>query len=196
MFLDSPPLALLIWHSWSLSTRRPFRPASQPSETPHAAMHPARGSRTPRPIPTFDHVSASGIKNCLNRLKCRKFWNLRRPSGSRPSGLRRLRDGAPAPGRQPEILGFFRGHIGIAVELLFNGLDRLAGMLGVNLVQPALQLDDFLCMAGDVGGLAVKGRRRLVDHDAGIGQGRSARPSCPRRAAARPPRRPGRCRSV
>src|SRR5690606_21757010 len=57
---------------------------------------------------------------------------------------------------QAKVLRLIRAHEMVAVE---RALDRVivpAGMLDVNLVEPALQLDDVLGMALDVGRLTLE----------------------------------------
>ena len=49
-------------------------------------------------------------------------------------------------------------------------LDRLAGVLGQDLVQALAQVQDFLGVDLDVRGLALEAAHRLVDHDARVGQ--------------------------
>jgi len=45
-------------------------------------------------VPTFDHVSGGGIKNCLIQAKCREFQELssffRFQTGDSPSGRRAI----------------------------------------------------------------------------------------------------------
>src|SRR6266404_5760336 len=68
-------------------------------------------------------------------------------------------------------LGFLGGHEAVAVEHAFDGLERLAGVLGVELVQALLGLDDVLGVPLDVRGLAGEAARGLVHHDPGVRQG-------------------------
>ncbi len=62
----------------------------------------------------------------------------------------------------PNVLGLVRGHEIVAVERAFDRFVVLTGVLDVDLVQPALHLDDVLGVALDVGGLALEAARRLV----------------------------------
>ncbi|EKF42791.1 prolipoprotein diacylglyceryltransferase [Nitratireductor indicus C115] len=71
---------------------------------------------------------------------------------------------------QTEIECFVSGHEVIAVERVLDGFVLLARVLDIDLVQPALQLDDILGMALDVGGLTLEAARRLMNHDARIGR--------------------------
>ena len=133
------------------------------------ALHDPRQPQISAPAESFDHDSRRADQELFK-------------SGSSPTelpiraslDLRPFRDRSGRRARtwstRSEGLGLLGRHICIPVQRLFNRLDRLAGVLGVDLVQPALQLDDFLGMAGDVGGLPVIGRARLVHQDARIGQ--------------------------
>ena len=47
-------------------------------------------------------------------------------------------------------------------------------MLGENLVEAVLQTEDLLRLDADVGGGPLEAARRLMDHDAGVGQGKGA----------------------
>ena len=62
----------------------------------------------------------------------------------------------------PQALAFLGAHEVIAVQSAFHRLVVLAGMLDVDLVQPALGLDDVLGVALDVRDLALKAARGLV----------------------------------
>src|SRR4051812_19544586 len=106
--------------------------------------------------------------------KCRKIRQKRvmPPFARRPpaSGGRCL-DGISAGDDlvdQAKILGFVRGHEMVAVERLLDLVIALAGVLDIDLVQAALQLDDVLRMTFDVRSLSLEAPRRLVDHDAGV----------------------------
>src|SRR6185503_15868312 len=65
---------------------------------------------------------------------------------------------------------FFGTHEKVALRVPGDGLDRLAAVLGEDLVQAAAQVEDFLGVDFDVGGLALEPAHRLVDHDARIRQ--------------------------
>src|SRR3546814_998672 len=54
---------------------------------------------------------------------------------------------------------------------LFDRLDRLAGVMHVDLVQAPPDRQNLPGMNLDIARLALKSTRRLVDHDAGVGQG-------------------------
>src|SRR5690606_21726627 len=68
----------------------------------------------------------------------------------------------------PRIVG---GHEVVAFGIHGDALDILAGAFGQDVVQTLAQAEDFLRLDLDVRGLALGTARRLVDHDAGIGQG-------------------------
>src|SRR5258708_4634061 len=72
---------------------------------------------------------------------------------------------------QAEILGLLGGHEAVALQRVLNRLVVLAGVLNVDLVQAALDVLDLLRVQQNVGGLALKAARWLVDHDAGVRQG-------------------------
>src|SRR5690606_6161029 len=71
---------------------------------------------------------------------------------------------------QPIRYRIRRGHEVVTLGILGDALDRLAGVLGQDLVQALAQLEDFARLDLDVGGLTLGAARGLVDHDAGIGQ--------------------------
>src|SRR5437773_7737374 len=54
----------------------------------------------------------------------------------------------------------FRSHV------LFDVFHRLAGVLGVELVELAAQVQDLACLDLDVGGRPLSPARRLVHHNA------------------------------
>ena len=54
----------------------------------------------------------------------------------------------------------------IALKRILDLLERLAGMLDVNFVQPLLQVQDLLGVLHDVGCLALKAAGGLMEHDA------------------------------
>jgi hypothetical protein len=58
----------------------------------------------------------------------------------------------------------------IALEGVLDLLERLAGMLDVDFVEPPLQVQDLLSVQHDIGGLTLEPAGRLMRHDPGIGQ--------------------------
>src|SRR5205823_11247657 len=68
-------------------------------------------------------------------------------------------------------LGFFRTHEEVTLGVALDLLDRLAGVLRQDVVERLADAEDFLGMDLDVGGLALESTRRLMDQDAGVGQG-------------------------
>ena len=76
--------------------------------------------------------------------------------------------------------GFCRGHKPIAVSILFDFLQRLAGMLEQYLVEALFYFLEFICVNHNVFRRSFHTSQGLVDHYAGIGQsvsffGRSGR---------------------
>src|SRR5271154_675595 len=71
----------------------------------------------------------------------------------------------------PERLRLLSRHEMIAIQRSFNGFVRLASVVDINLVEAPLDLQNILCVSLNVGRLALEPARRLVNHDAGIGQG-------------------------
>src|SRR5205807_915393 len=69
---------------------------------------------------------------------------------------------------QPKFLGRLRGHEGVALERVLDLLERLAGMLHVDIVEPLLQVQNLLSVQHDVGRLALEAAGRLMHHDAGV----------------------------
>src|SRR5690242_12049706 len=96
----------------------------------------------------------------------------RRWSGRSRSGFDRLaaRDDLVD---QTEVLGLVGGHEMVAVERLLDLVIALAGVLDIDLVQAALQLDDVLRMTFDVRSLALEAAGRLMDHDPGVRRGKT-----------------------
>ena len=163
-----------------------------------------------------------GDKNQPDRAAGRAWPNRRhQPGANRPHGTPELVIATPAmqPARGPshglrgqvlsdsarlrpvvhdlvdqaEIAGFLGRHIGVALQLALDRLDRLAGMAHIDLVQPLAQRQDLARLDLDVGRLALGAAGGLVDHDARVRQGDSACPWRRRSAAGCPSRRPGRC---
>src|SRR3954468_17884020 len=64
----------------------------------------------------------------------------------------------------------FGTHEKVALRVPADRVDRLAGVLGEDLVQAASQVKNLLRVYLDVGGLALEAAHRLVDHDARVGQ--------------------------
>ena len=72
---------------------------------------------------------------------------------------------------RPVLEGLFGGHVVVALHVLFDGLDGLAGVLGQQFIHLALDAHDLLGLNGDVRRLTARAAQRLVDHDLGVGQG-------------------------
>ena len=68
-------------------------------------------------------------------------------------------------------LGLLGAHEPVAVHVPLDGLDRLAGVLGVERVHLAAEVEDLPGLDLDVGGGALGAARGLVDHDPRVGQG-------------------------
>src|SRR5436190_14509532 len=79
------------------------------------------------------------------------------------------------PGHQnlvhyPVLYRVWRSHEKVALGVPGDDLDRLAGVLCKNFIQPAAQVEDFLGVDLDVGRLSLEAAHRLVDHDARVRQ--------------------------
>src|SRR4051794_6234729 len=74
------------------------------------------------------------------------------------------------PVDDPVLLGLLRGHEVVALGVLGDLLDRLARVLGDDLVELLAQLDDLAGVDLNVGGLALETRGDLVDQDLRVGQ--------------------------
>src|SRR6516162_9972027 len=62
----------------------------------------------------------------------------------------------------------FPGQEVVALERVLDLLERLAGVLHVDLVETPLEIQDLLGMKHDVGRLALEAAGRLMQHDARI----------------------------
>src|SRR3954469_7635317 len=71
---------------------------------------------------------------------------------------------------QAELLGFAGREELIPLHRPLDLLDRPTRVLNVHLVQTCPGLQNLAGVDLDVGGLALGAARRLVDHDAGVGQ--------------------------
>src|SRR5262245_29125620 len=71
---------------------------------------------------------------------------------------------------QTVLYRVFGPHEKVAVGVPGDGLHRLAGVPGEDLVQPGLEVQDLLGVDLDVRHLALEAARGLVDHDARVGQ--------------------------
>jgi hypothetical protein len=56
---------------------------------------------------------------------------------------------------QTVLYGLFGGHETIAIQILVDLFDRLAGVLGVDLVQPLAKVEDLLRLDLDVRGRSL-----------------------------------------
>ena len=72
---------------------------------------------------------------------------------------------------QAVVAGLDGGHVQIAVGVLLDALDGLAGVVAEDLVQIGAQAQNLLGLDGDVGGLAARAAEGLVQMDGGVGQG-------------------------
>src|SRR5438552_10071229 len=70
----------------------------------------------------------------------------------------------------PVLYRVWRPHEKVAFRVPGDDVDRLGGVLCKNFIQPPAQVQDFLGMDLDVGGLALEAAHRLMDHDARVGQ--------------------------
>ena len=68
------------------------------------------------------------------------------------------------------LLGLFGAHEVVAIGVLRDLLERLARVVGDDLVEPAADVDDLAGVDLDVGGLALEAAGDLVDQDLGVGQ--------------------------
>src|SRR6185437_15340383 len=71
---------------------------------------------------------------------------------------------------QAVILRFVGAHETVALHVAGDFLDRLARVQGIDLVEPPTEVQDFPGVDFDVGGLALRAARRLVDHDPRVRQ--------------------------
>ena len=117
--------------------------------------------------------------------------SVRRQVARRPWS--RCRDLADDLVHQAVFLGLHGRQVAVALGVLGDPLDRLAGVLGEDLVDDLPALDDLLGLDLDVGDLAADLAVGLVDHDLGVRQGRTVGPWCRPPAGPPRPRRPGRC---
>src|SRR4051794_24370331 len=69
---------------------------------------------------------------------------------------------------QPVFDGLIRGEEAVALHVFVDLLDRLAGVLRVDLIEPAAERECLLRVNGDVGRLALEATRDLVDQDAAV----------------------------
>ena len=68
------------------------------------------------------------------------------------------------------VFGFFGRHVEIAIGILGDPLDGLAGVRGEDAVEHLAGLEDFLGLDLDVGDLAAHLPVGLMDHHLGVGQ--------------------------
>src|SRR5262245_17566104 len=71
---------------------------------------------------------------------------------------------------QAVLYRVFGSHEKVAVRVPGDGVHRLAGVAGEDLVQPRLQVEDLLGVDLDVRHLALEAAGGLVDHDARVRQ--------------------------
>src|ERR1700748_2124913 len=70
----------------------------------------------------------------------------------------------------PKVPGHLGGKELVAFQRVLDRLVSLPGVLDVDLVEPLLEVQDFLRVQHDVGGLALKAAGGLVHHDPRIRQ--------------------------
>ncbi len=88
-------------------------------------------------------------------------------------GVRRsadLVDAVDDVGDDAVFLGLFRAHPVVAVGVLGDALDRLAGFVGDDLVEPVTHLEDFPGLDLDLGRLAADAAHGLVQQEARVGR--------------------------
>src|SRR6267143_1390815 len=66
---------------------------------------------------------------------------------------------------QAVLLGLTRAHEVVAISVLFDAIERLAGVLLHDLVELCLEAEDFLGVQLDVARLSPEAAGGLVDHD-------------------------------
>src|SRR6516164_313616 len=71
---------------------------------------------------------------------------------------------------QTELLCLARRQEFVALYCGLDHVERLAGMLDIDLVEPGPEPQDLARLDLDIGGLALGAARGLVDHDPRIGQ--------------------------
>ena len=81
---------------------------------------------------------------------------------------------------EPVRLRLLGAHEAVAVHVALDRLDRLPGVLGVERVHLAAQIEDLARLDLDVRRRALRAARRLVDHDPRVRQRASACPCVPR----------------
>src|SRR3546814_18661532 len=78
---------------------------------------------------------------------------------------------------QTVFLGLFGVHEVIALDIVLDLLDRLAGMVRHQLVELFTQIQDFARLNLDIAGLALRTARGLMDHTARVRQRETDRKS-------------------
>src|SRR5205807_4420950 len=68
------------------------------------------------------------------------------------------------------VLGFVRAHEEVALGVVVDDLDGLAGVVGEDLIEAPADAQDLLSVDLDVGRLAAETRRGLMDEHARVGQ--------------------------
>ena len=91
---------------------------------------------------------------------------------------------------KPYSLASSRAEPAVAVGVLLDLLDRLAGVLGDEARHLLLDVEHLLGLDLDVGGRAADAARGLVHHDAGVRRGVALALACRPRAGTGPSRRP------
>ena len=73
------------------------------------------------------------------------------------------------PVREPVLDRLVGLEEAVTLHVLVHPVDRLAGVAGVDLVDPLTELEDLPRVDLDIGGLALEARRRLVAQYAALG---------------------------
>ena len=144
------------------TTRRPTTTAKAVDRRPPArrrprappASRPRREGRHDDPGPRHHHDDPPAVTGGSSRV--RSFHVA-------PAGVDVVDD--------PVGLGLLGGEPAVALGVLLDLLDGLAGVLGDALGHAPLDVLHPLGLDGDVGGLALDAAERLVHEDLGVGQG-------------------------
>ena len=138
-------------------------------------IRPSRRGAVGRQSSRFDYRGASSDRRAaLGRMDRLPRATLARLTDRlRPVRALLLAGGDPAHDLvdQAVFLGLDGGQVAVAFGVPGDPLDRLAGVLGQDLVDHLLALDDLLGLDLDVGDLAAHLAVGLMDHDLGVRQG-------------------------
>ena len=120
-----------------------------------------------RPEPASIRRRASARSACRTSRRLRAAARSVRQPLAPLADLLRLAQDAVDQAVLDRLLG---GEEAVALHVLVDLLDRLAGVLRVDLVEPRAQGERLLGVDRDVGGLALEAARDLVDQDAAVRQ--------------------------